>query len=114
MVDGWAARGPDGTIDVLLWNATLDQSKASGEELLDRTVTITGLPKGHATLARVDEQHSNLARHWRRERPWPTETELTELRENDRLHVEDLGVLDGSVTVELPMPGIARLRLQPQ
>ncbi len=114
LVDGWAARGPDGSIDVLLWNATLDQSKASGEELLDRTVTITGLPKGHATLARVDEQHSNLARHWRRERPWPTETELTELRENDRLHVEDLGVLDASVTVELPMPGIARLRLQPQ
>ena len=113
LVDGWAARGPDGSIDVLLWNATLDQSKASGEALLDRTVTITGLPKGHATLARVDEQHSNLARHWRRERPWPTETELAELRANDRLHVEDLGVLDGSVTVELPMPGIARLRLAP-
>ena len=62
LVDGWAARGPDGAIDVLLWNATLDQSKASGDPLLDRTVTITGLPAGHATLARVDEQHSNLAR----------------------------------------------------
>ena len=48
LVDGWAARGADGSIDVLLWNATLDQSKASGDPLLDRTVTITGLPKGHA------------------------------------------------------------------
>ena len=59
LVDGWAARGADGAIDVLLWNATLDQSKASGDPLLDRTVTISGLPAGHATLARVDEQHSN-------------------------------------------------------
>jgi hypothetical protein len=39
------------------------------------------------------------------------ETELEELRENDRLHVEDLGTIDGDVTLSLPMPGIARLRI---
>ena len=110
LVDGWAARGPDG-IDVLLWNATLDQSKAGGDERLDRTVTISGLPSGHATLARVDEHHSNLARNWHGERPWPTEIELAELRDNDRLHIEDLGRIEGEVTFELPMPGIARLRI---
>ena len=77
---------------MLLWNATLDQSKAGGDPLLDRTVTITGLPKGRATLARVDESTPTSPRHWHGERPWPTETELAELRENDRLHVEDLGV----------------------
>ena len=27
LVDGWAARDDDGTLDVLLWNGTLDQSK---------------------------------------------------------------------------------------
>ena len=113
LVDGWAARGPDG-IDVLVWNATLDQSKAGGDPLLDRTVTITGLPSGHATLARVDEHHSNLAHNWHGERPWPTEIELAELREKDRLEIEDLGRIEGEVTFELPMPGIARLRLQPQ
>lgn len=110
LVDGWAARAEDGTIDVLLWNATLDQTKASGDPLLDRTITLTGL-KGRATLTRVDESHSNIARHWHGERPWPTETELAELRERDRLDVEDLGEIDGSVTFALPMPGIARLRV---
>jgi xylan 1,4-beta-xylosidase len=111
LVDGWAARGPDGAIDVLLWNATLDQTKAGGDPLLDRTVTITGLPAGHATLARVDATHSNLAAHWHAQRPWPTETELDELRAADRLDVEDLGDVGGEVTIDLPMPGIARLRL---
>jgi xylan 1,4-beta-xylosidase len=111
LVDGWAARGPDGAIDVLLWNATLDQTKAGGDPLLDRTVTITGLPAGHATLARVDATHSNLAAHWHAQRPWPTETELDELRAADRLDVEDLGDVAGEVTIDLPMPGIARLRL---
>ncbi len=113
LVDGWAAWGADGRLDVLLWNGTLDQSKAAGDALLDRSVTISGLPAGHATLARVDEQHSNLAGMWRGEKPWPTEIELAELRDADRLHIEDLGDVSGSVTFSLPMPGIARLRIRP-
>ena len=56
----------------------------------------------------MDEHHSNLARNWHGERPWPTEIELAELREKDRLDIEDLGRIEGSVTFELPMPGIAR------
>jgi xylan 1,4-beta-xylosidase len=111
LVDGWAARGPDGAVDVLLWNGTLDQSKAGGDPLLDRELTITGLPPGHGVIARVDEQHSNIARAWYAERAWPTETELAELRSADRLHLDDLGRIDGSVTLTLPMPGIARLRI---
>jgi xylan 1,4-beta-xylosidase len=109
LVDGWASRKPDGTIDVLLWNATLDQSKAGGDPLLDRQVIIEGLPPGRATLARVDENHSNIARHWHAKRPWPTETELAELRAADRLDVEEL---DGPPRFVLPMPGIARLRIE--
>ena len=79
--------------------------------MLDREIVIEG-SSGRATLARVDETHSNIARHWHGERPWPTETELAELREADRLDVEDLGEIDGSVTIALPMPGIARLRVE--
>ena len=112
LVDGWAARKPDGTIDVLLWNATLDQTKAAGDPQLDREIVIEGI-SGHATLARVDETHSNIARHWHGERPWPTETELAELRAADVLDVEDLGSIDGNVSIQLPMPGIARLRIAP-
>ena len=113
LVDGWAAWSVDDRLDVLLWNGTLDQTKAAGDALLDRSVTISGLPTGHATLARVDEQHSNLAGMWRGEKPWPTEIELAELRDADRLHIEDLGDVSGSVTFSLPMPGIARLRIRP-
>ena len=97
LVDGWAARGPDGAIDVLLWNATLDQSKASGDPLLDRTVD-DRRPADGPRDARARGRAALQPRRatGTRERPWPTETELAELRAADRLHVEDLGALDGS------------------
>ena len=69
-----------------------------------------------ASLARVDELHSNLAARWAGETPWPTADELAALQAGDVLHDEPLGVEeapDGRVRfhVPLPMPGIARLRL---
>ncbi|MDA0174462.1 hypothetical protein OJ998_35515 [Solirubrobacter taibaiensis] len=112
LIDGWAARGADGTIDVLLWNGTLDQSKADGDPLLDRDVLVDGLPAGRVDVARVDAEHSNLARHWPGERPWPTADELEALREVDQLDVETIDV-DGKVALKLPMPGIIRLRWSP-
>jgi len=49
----------------LLWNGTPDQSKADGDALLDRELIIDGLPLGgRLQLARVDDEHPNLARHW--------------------------------------------------
>ncbi len=110
LVDGWAARREDGTVDVLLWNGTLDQSKQHGTELFDPTVVVDGLPPGRVPVTRVDATHSNLAAHWHGEHPWPTETELAALRANDRLDVEDLGVVDKPLELKLPMPGIVRLR----
>jgi xylan 1,4-beta-xylosidase len=109
LVDGWAAKRPGGVVDILLWNATLDQSRQDGDPLLDRSVTVH-LPRGRVNVARVDAEHSNLARHWHSKRPWPTETELADLRANDRLDDEDLGVVDGPVELKLPMPGILRLQ----
>ena len=90
-------------------DARLLLGQAGGDPLLDREITITGLPAGHAVLARVDEDHSNLARAWHADRPWPTETELAELRGADRLHLENVGAINGTVTLKLPMPGILRL-----
>ena len=122
LVDAWATRAAAGGLDVLLWNGTLDQSKAGGDPLLDRTVRVTldGLAPGRytATLARVDEQHSNLAALWRDEADWPDAVGWERLRAADRLDEEALADLDagdgsGALAIELPMPGIARLRLRP-
>ena len=92
LVDGWAARGAGRrdrrpAVERHARPVQGDRRPAAGPHGDDRPACRAG----HATLARVDEQHSNLARHWHADRPWPTETELAELRAADRLHVEDLG-----------------------
>jgi xylan 1,4-beta-xylosidase len=41
LVNAWASRSDDGAVTVLLWNLTLDQSKAGGDPLLTRQVRLT-------------------------------------------------------------------------
>ena len=78
LVDGWASRGPDGTIDVLLWNGTLDQTKAGGDPLLDREIVIEGLVGPRDARARrrdALEHRPPLARpraRGRRRPSWPS------------------------------------------
>ncbi len=80
-VEVWAARRDDGTIGILAWNGTLNQSKADGDPDLARTITLTvaGLGEGDHTVThhRIDERHSNIRAHWhgktrtgRRMREW--------------------------------------------
>jgi xylan 1,4-beta-xylosidase len=118
LVDGWAARGEDGRVDLLVWNGTLDHGKVSGDRMLDRELAIRfdGLDGPcEATLARVDLQHSNVSARWAAEKPWPDADELAALREGDVLHEEPLGTVEpgGELELRLPMPGIARVRLRP-
>jgi xylan 1,4-beta-xylosidase len=121
LVDCWATRHEDGTVDVLLWNGTLDQRKLSGHPLLDRQVQVRverlgGGRRREATLARVDLRRSSFASRWQGRGEWPSEEQWAELRAADRLDEEriyDVRFEDGSAEVELalPMPGVARLRL---
>ncbi|CAN5768745.1 hypothetical protein BH18ACT15_BH18ACT15_07500 [soil metagenome] len=121
LVDAWAARGAGGVVDLLLWNGTLDQSKSQGDPLLARKlkIMIDGLSPGgyEASIARIDVEHSNIAVHWNLEDDWPTPEQWAELRRHDKLDVESLGRLwaHGSIRldIDLPMPGVARLRLRP-
>jgi xylan 1,4-beta-xylosidase len=110
LVDGWATAGDDGTVQILLWNATLDQSKVAGDELLGRRVRlqVDGGPY-HATLARIDRQHLSVGDSYRGG-DWPTEEEWRQLRADDTLVEEPLDELE----FELPMPGVARVRLEPR
>jgi xylan 1,4-beta-xylosidase len=123
LVEALATR-TEGTVDVLVWNGTLDQSKVDGARALDRAVTVevTGLEPGTYTVesARVDEHHANIARVWRDlggGADWPDDEQWATLRHTDTLPIEYLAEVvasdDGvaSVALELPMPGIRSLRL---
>lgn len=114
LVDAWATRKPDGSIHILAWNGTLDQSKIQGDPLLNRrlVIRIEQLESRiyHCSLTRIDDTHSNIASHWI-EDGWPTTEQWQRLREWDRLDEEvlpDVTPVDGAVQmeIELPMPGV--------
>jgi xylan 1,4-beta-xylosidase len=122
LVDAWASRKPDGSIDLLVWNGTLNQSMVDGNDLLDRRLQICieqlAAPLYQGSLARVDATHSNIAARWSPERDWPTPEEWARLREADTLDeipLPALSPVEGcvSLTLDLPMPGILRVRLIP-
>ncbi|MBE3561771.1 MAG: hypothetical protein IMW89_21490, partial [Ktedonobacteraceae bacterium] len=123
LVDAWASYKPDGSLDILAWNGTLDQSKITGSALLTRRLQVRieqlAARRYHASLARVDTLHSNITAHWQAGQDWPTAEQWTTLRAADRLDEVSLPEVvpdDGaaSFTFDLPMPGIIRLRLTPQ
>jgi xylan 1,4-beta-xylosidase len=120
LVQAWASRHANGMIDVLVWNGTINAALARGDTRLDRRVqlTITGLHAGpyQARLARVDERHSNVVAHCPPGVIWPDDALWRRLRQSDGLHTERLPDVtpDGGsaeVSFDLPMPGIARIRL---
>ena len=122
LVDAWAARDESGRIDILVWNGALNAAKLHGDPVLARRIElrVEGLPaKAYdAQLARIDEQHSNIARHVGDDIDWPSPEQWKTLRLEDRLDEEELGRLERSagaivLELELPMPGVARLRLDP-
>ncbi|HSK26502.1 MAG TPA: hypothetical protein VK894_06290, partial [Jiangellales bacterium] len=125
MVEAWAAADDDDRVDVVVWNGTLDQSKAGGAPELDRALTLvlTGLahPEYRLSVARIDARHSNVAAVWRAVgggADWPDEEQWETLRAADVLAEQDGGVVEvegGEIVVELdlPMPGIVHVGLRP-
>lgn len=125
LVEAIAAASP-GSVSVLLWNLTLDQTKADGSAALARQVRVelSGLEPG-ATYSlvheRVDQDHSNVTAVWgalkRPGQDWPDEEQWAALREADRLEQlpVDPVVADASgvavVETELPMPAMSLLTL---
>ncbi|MEV5407508.1 glycosyl hydrolase [Thermopolyspora sp. NPDC052614] len=123
LVEAWAARDDDGRVTVAVWNGTLDQSKASGEPLLDRHVTVrlTGLADGPHLLRhlRVDQDHSNIAAVWGLlggGAEWPTDEQWEHLRAADRLdEAEPPRIVESGeeIAFDLPMPAMSFLELTP-
>jgi xylan 1,4-beta-xylosidase len=120
LVQAWATRHDDGSVDVLVWNGTSNAALLTGDSRLDRDVrlAVTGLPAitYHPALARVDERHSNVVSLCPADVTWPDDALWARLRAGDTLHEEQLPDVtpdDGTVRFgfRLPMPGIARIRL---
>lgn len=120
LVQAWATRHASGTIDILVWNGTINVALMGGDPRLDRRVrlTVTGLDPAvyRPRLARVDAAHSNVVAHCPADVIWPDAAQWARLRECDALYEQPLPdvVPDGGSArfeFDLPMPGIARIRL---
>jgi xylan 1,4-beta-xylosidase len=125
LVEAWAARAGDGSIGVLIWNGTLDQSRVDGAVDLDRLVTVgfTGLSEGEHEVHtwRVDALHGNVAARWAalgEGADWPDDEQWLALAAEDHLdEAEPARTITAgpggtaSAQVDLPMPGIVYLEV---
>ncbi len=120
LVQAWATRHHDGTVDVLVWNGTINAELVGGDPRLDRRVrlTVTGLASGpyRVDRARVDEHHSNVVAQCPADVTWPDQALWAHLHAHDELFEErlpDVRPAGGTACFDfdLPMPGIVRIRL---
>ncbi|MDX6309562.1 MAG: xylan 1,4-beta-xylosidase [Nocardioidaceae bacterium] len=123
LVQAWATRHEDGTVDVLLWNGTVNSEVMHGDPRLSRRVSLTvdGLAAASygVSLARVDAEHSNILAGYPTGVDWPDPELKRRLQDADRLHEEELPDLtprQGSAAfdIALPQPGVARIRVVPK
>ena len=122
LVRSWATKHDDGTVDVLVWNGTVNAELMTGEPRLDRRVdvTVSGLDDTgyQARLARVDAAHSNILAGYPQNVAWPDDELWQQLRSRDRLHEEDTEPVPANRSsaqyrIDLPQPGVVRIRLTP-
>ncbi len=120
LVQAWATRHDDGTVDVLVWNGTVNSDLVGGDPRLDRHIqlTLNGLDAAsyEVSLARIDEQHSNVVALCPDDVEWPDAELWARLRERDELYDEPWPGITSKGTAHfefgLPMPGVARIRLR--
>lgn len=120
LVQAWATRHDDGTVDVLLWNGTINAELMHGDPRLHRVVSlqVNGLPATSydARLARVDADHSNIVTSHSPGADWPDADGWRRLHDADQLHEEQLARVtpqQGTTIfqIPLPQPGVVRVRL---
>jgi xylan 1,4-beta-xylosidase len=124
LVDALATRDVDGTLRILIWNGTLDQTRAEGDPVLRRTVelAIPNLAVGRYRFRhlRIDEEHSNIRRVWQElgGPPWPGPADWNRLRASDRLEEAEPSRLirlarpGFRLEVDLPMPAVSYIELR--
>jgi xylan 1,4-beta-xylosidase len=126
MVNAVGSTDPDGSLAIVVYNGTVDVTKAGGDPRLDRDVklTVTDLPATTYRLRhrRLDERHSNVNAAWARlagGRAWPDDPAWQQLQVEDRLAdlVPPADVRPEGGTVQLrfalPMPAVSLVELLP-
>jgi xylan 1,4-beta-xylosidase len=127
LVGAWGSRDPAaGRVAVALWNLTLDQTRSTGEPLLDRPVRlrVEGLTAAGYELRhhRVDLERSNIAALWEAMSggaDWPDDEQWAALRQANQLEEleparrvqPESGVVE--LAFELPMPSVSLVELHP-
>ncbi|MGS2616618.1 GH39 family glycosyl hydrolase [Micromonospora sp. LZ34] len=110
LVQSWASRRADGSLAVLVWCATLDQSKRDGDPALARQVrlVVEGAAGRTVTATRLDREHGDITTLADRlgVTGWPADEQWDALRAVDTLLVEkvDAGTEGGAAVVELRLP----------
>ncbi|MEU4194732.1 xylan 1,4-beta-xylosidase [Kribbella sp. NPDC026611] len=116
LVEAWASRDRD-RIAVLLWNLTLDQSKADGAAELSRNVRLQlpGIdPSWEATATTLAIGIGDLATAAAGLPDWPTDDQLRDLKEQTKLVSTPLELHDATVELTLPMPSAVLVELRPR
>ena len=127
LVQALGARSEDGAVQVLLTNATYDQSKALGSAALSRHIDlqISGLrPSASYRLShsRIDNANAGAFGAWERlgKPSHPSDEELAQLRAADRIDLLEPSrdvTADASglfrTSFDLPMPGLSLVELVP-
>ena len=125
LVKTLATHGPDGSVEILLSNATPEHKKAAGDAALDRHIalTVTGLTPGMSYRVehdRIDNSHSNVYGAWQAmgSPKWPDGAQMTLLHQRDQLQtLAPPGTVTanaaGEVTLDfdLPMPGVSLVKV---
>lgn len=117
LVEAWASRDRD-RIAVLLWNLTLDQSKASGAADLTREITLScpGVdPSWQATATWLSPGSGDLVADAAALSvgDWPTDEQWAALAEQNRLRVDVIERKGADLTLSLPMPSAVLVELRP-
>jgi xylan 1,4-beta-xylosidase len=125
MVNLLASKDADGRLALLVWNTTIDSTKADGDRLLDRhmAMSLAGLDARRYSLRhrRVDLEHSNLSATCAAMEvgDWPTDEQWAGLRASDKLqdlepeHEVEVRGRRLDLEIELQMPAISLLELTP-
>ncbi|ADB34402.1 Xylan 1,4-beta-xylosidase [Kribbella flavida DSM 17836] len=124
LVEAWASRDRD-RVAVLLWNLTLDQTKANGDEALTRTIelslpdadpdwtaTATYLTPGPAEAAGGSGDLAAEATALG-VGDWPTDEQWKQLAARAVLRSERLARAGDRITLTLPMPSAVLIELRP-
>ncbi|MEU4639485.1 xylan 1,4-beta-xylosidase [Micromonospora sp. NPDC023814] len=113
LVQTWASRRADGSLAILVWSSTLDQSKRDGDPALARQIrlVVDGAAGRTVTATRLDREHGDITTLAEQlgVTEWPVGEQWDALRAVDVLPVEKVTTaVEGTAAVvelHLPQPG---------